>query len=1095
MRRIFLLSLVVCCVSLLQAASPYLDFITYAERDSARNSICDLSNVFSKTGEPLMTDLYLIGRTWAEVQYYNLVSFENITLATLKQRNVRGVDWDNVKTQTIGTTSKTYRHWYVVDGDTVGIIAAFNTRQVFNPKIRTSTKDSLGLLEYVPGAFEMINENADTMFVKDALGCTTYEKRVQYKYNNLKDDFYWDTCLIREKYYSVFYYEPWLYYYSNTTANLDYSLEYTYYDEMQSNSHSKNISSYLAAIYDFNYYYKDYGDKARSGWKYHTDGFHYVREGNGYRLEKRWDALKAPIGLIEGSGKKIYLTGKLIGAKLIEPFYEDSLTSMTLGATVGQEAGFLVLASDGRNDIYLEDFQVNTRSINTTNNENTSVMLKLPREHLSTAITLMLNGNDTHIHLRGQNLLQGSVCGKINTLPQLSSTPIVGGAIVINVAATDTIHLTLDDKWPVSIEEEMRTNGYLKIVGAHDSRLGEPATEEHYRSAPPIYSGNANSVITFDGGRYKFTPTESLGTNVAYMCISRKEYSASVFGTTIKVYDVGSDIGDATVKILGGSFSMSPLTYGAPDLDEPIELANGKVHTKGNYVMCMPLNTQIEGGNFENCVVRTMDGVAGVMSYITGKMHCPTNQDSVDVLDYKILGDLDSVGSFIPNWDSETDADTTGYDFSSVRWHYQEDSIGKYIVTYLPSFGSRSCDESNLSQNWDILAPSGVFEQFNAQDRPLYCTLKRTQGMDVETTKRLAVFDMNPYFPTVKHMRPSSFTEQEDYQISQEVQMFTWTMSDKWRVLTMPFDVTSIRICETYLTNSIGEILADSLGYSLAGDSIREENVYKAAVQTWVFTSKWFELEEGFGPNRDFYDIYDRSRYIPSYYANLKQDPITMTMSRVMKPRRLLSYRMENKLEGEYDFILYEAADTLLPSGETELVWRIPKVGDDGILMHKDRTYALYFPKDSLNGGRDYNWNGKYIFLESQISNLIRAKADLPEESYTEAVTIAGNNSFRHCKIENKSVWLWDYEQQQFILTDSPLLYPMQSMVYPVAFNGEGTLSSYPAPPMLLPESGQPTSQESTLTVRPATKRLENGIVIITLPDGTTILPDGRKLR
>lgn len=1098
MKRLSVFSLTVYVALSLSAASPYLDFITYAERDSAKNLIRDLSSVFSETGEPLMTDLYVIGRTWAEVQYFNLVSFENWTLENIKKKNVRGVDWNNVKTQVYKTGSTTtYRHWYVEDGDTVGIIAAFTSRQVFNPKIRTSTKDSLGLLEFVPGAFEMINENGDTMFVKGEVGGSSFENFVRYKYNNLKDDFYWDTCLVKEKYYGVFRYDPWLYYYSNTTGNPDYSLEYTYYDEMQSNSHSKNISSFIAAIYDYNYYYKDYGDKARSGWKYHADGFHYVREGNGYRLQKRWDALKAPIGMIQGSGKKIYLSGKLLGAKLIEPFIADSITSMSLGAPVGKEAGFLVLASNGRNDIYLEDFQISTKTlIGTSIKENTSVMLKLPREHISAPITLMLNGNDTHIHVKGRNLLQGSACAVINTLQQLSSTPIVGGAIVINVTDQDTVHLTLDDKWLISASEETRTNGYLKISGVYDSRIGKPADTEHYRSAPAIYSGNRHSVITFDGGRYKMSPSESFGTNVAYMCISRKEYSASLLGNSVKIYDVGSDIGDANVKILGGSFSMTPLTYAAPVLDEPIQLANGKLLTKGNYVMYMPLNTQIQGGTFENCVVRCTDGAAGVMSYISGKPHCPTNADSVDVFDYKIEGYTDDNGMFIPNWDSETDADTTGYDFSSVHWNYNEDSLGMYIVTYLPGFGSRSCEETNLAQNWEILAPSNVFEQFHAEDRPLYATIKRQQGMDLLTTKRLAILDVNPYFPRRREMQPSTFTEQEDYEITEEIQLMTWTMADQWRVLTMPYNVTGILLSETYIVDSMGYIMADSLGYSVAGDSIRESNIYKAGVQTWVVTSNWFQLDHELGANRSFSNIYGRSLFLRSYYSRLKKDPVTLTMPRVMKALKPLQFRKDNRLQGDYDFVLYEAADTLLPTGETQLLWRIPQVGEDSVLMHQGRTYALFFPKDSANGGNGYNWNGKYIFLEGQGSNTIRAKATLPADTHTEALTVTGNNSFQKHQIEGKSVWLWDNEQQQFLLTPSPTLMPMQSLVYPVAFNGEGITTSFLAPPLLLPESGTATSVTNRNLMHAQPRRiLQDGIITIILPDGTKILPDGRKVQ
>ena len=233
-----------------------------------------------------------------------------------------------------------------------------------------------------------------------------------------------------------------------------------------------------------------------------------------------------------------------------------------------------------------------------------------------------------------------------------------------------------------------------------------------------------------------------------------------------------------------------------------------------------------------------------------------------------------------------------------------------------------------------------------------------------------------------------------------EVQYFNlvsfenWTLADRWRVLTMPYNVTGILLSETYIVDSMGYIMADSLGYSVAGDSIRESNIYKAGVQTWVVTSNWFQLDHKLGANRSFSSIYGRSLFLRSYYSRLKKDPVTLTMPRVMKALKPLQFRKENRLQGDYDFVLYEAADTLLPTGETQLLWRIPQVGEDSILMHRGRTYALFFPKDSANGGYGYNWNGKYIFLEGQGSNTIRAKqlypqTPAPKHSPSQATTLS----------------------------------------------------------------------------------------------------------
>lgn len=115
-------------------------------------------------------------------------------------------------------------------------------------------------------------------------------------------------------------------------------------------------------------------------------------------------------------------------------------------------------------------------------------------------------------------------------------------------------------------------------------------------------------------------------------------------------------------------------------------------------------------------------------------------------------------------------------------------------------------------------------------------------------------------------------------------------MADQWRVLTMPYNVTGILLSETYIVDSMGYIMADSLGYSVAGDSIRESIIYKAGVQTWVVTSNWFQLDHELGANRSFSNIYGRSLFLRSYYSRLKKGPVTLTMPRVMKALKPLQF-------------------------------------------------------------------------------------------------------------------------------------------------------------------------------------------------------------
>ena len=1012
--------------------------------------IADLSHCFDKDGQPLFDELYVIGRIWQERQDTNFLTFPNIDRKQLIERdNLSDINPDYVVQDTsqrnllwyvepqtrcsaevrqtyyrveyhavtdkFGNTTcepeyidsiitdstkylyldysgtlpdsasyivakadtsscrwttsqnfvvreyfnydyiSTSYHWTgepETHNDTTGCVVMRINRQVFNPHLEGSEKTPTGELRYVNGATEWISPT-DTAFIAGAVGGGTHIAKMIWQPDTIKDSFYWNPDYPRDTLYTVLRFDV-------RTKTLTQALS----------EHNSEYSTQATVT--------------------HTDALKYTRTDNGYELSSRWDAKKQGFPEFKTIGKKLYFTGRLVPASIISTNAENKEVRSTFsGAVSGNNDGpaAVFIHNRGINDLYLENFQLGTQSLGIDADEPTSMFDKMPRKYISAAITLEGNGQDTYIHFRGSNYL----CGNIGR-PTIST--LHSAAIYMNVGTNDFLSLTFDDIWADGIH----TNGLLKMEGSADEQIGNVSSTYH-RTASPIYSGNRHTSVTFNGGNYHLAPADNTTSTGNFMIVSRRAYKSPINNYVFP--DVGSDVGDGLVYIRDGNFRMSTPLLSNPRTT-PMMLADGTQYSHEYYVMYFPTRTYITGGTFENCLVRTTDGDATAPD-CNGIIQCPTNGQQ-DLFCYYLPCDTSGNITRVTNLNN-TDADTTGYDFSRLQPQFDSIENRLYVMPYLPSSSGKSCDEDFDSncQNWDILFPQGISSDILSDDRPLIVTQKRSRGENIEGTNYLAMCEINPYYPNELNLTPSNLTETGEYTINKAVYLITWTMADKWRIKTMPFDVSRVTLALTWATDSLRN----------TPDPDLEFDYYKKTFQTIILKGRLSEIEKERGMNLPFWSLYQRAVTGSEPDPEKTQQPSQNYFPTVARePQQLYYFGQADSLPPS--FYLLEAQTIPLPDGAFCRSWTIPQPDSAGIIMHKGHTYAIMFPNTDTpqTDGYDF-WNGKYIVFEGTGQTLSGIQNNDPEPEDNN-ILITGNSTFRTFYNNPFTRYDWNYYNQRF---------------------------------------------------------------------------------
>ncbi len=866
--------------------------------------------------------------------------------------------------------------------DTVGCIVMRINRQVFNTHYEGTDMKPMGELKYVNGATEWISPT-DTAFIAGAPGGGYNIAKMFWIADTIQDTYYWPTSTPLDTIYTLFRYSAHNANYHFGNMSDDRLLNYQFYNQQQSNAFYSNVPSFRAALYEYNTL-----NKTQQTFL-HADVLHYAHVDNNYQYVSRHDAREHGIQKITAANKKLYFTGKLVPATI----YSTTLQGKTqksnfTGAVSGNNDGpaVIFIHNRGKNDIYLENFQLGTTSLTIEDNEPTSMFNKEPRRYISTAITLQGNGQDTYIHFRGTNYLCGS-SGK-STISTL-----YGAAVYMNVNSTDYISLTFDDIWT----DGSHTRGLLKMEGSVDPEIGNTASTYHC-SASPIYSGNNRTAVTFNGGTYHFAPADNTTSTVNFMIVSRRNYKTPLVNYTFP--DVGSDVGDGLVYIRDGNFRMTtPLLSNPRNI--PMMLPDGKEYNKEYYIMYMPLRTYITGGNFENCLVRTTDGDASAPN-CTGLINCPTNGTDT-VFAYYIPCDTADNRTIA---DTKAEPDAIAYDYDFTNLHPLTDTLNneQYVIPYLPSRGMLHCDNisDGNTQNWDVLFSQGISADLPAVDRPLYVTQKREKGELLNGTNYFGIFEINPDYPTEHHIVKTNLLEQGDYTINRRVYFITWTMSDKWRIKTMPLDVSEVNLIYTWATDNVGHTTDPDL----------EWDYYKKIMQTIAIKGRLTELDTELGMNMPFWSLYRRA--VASKGPVISQSTSSDTyFPQVARAKQQIYYFGQSDTI-KPSFYLLEANDEPMPNGKFCRSWTIPQPDENGIIMHRGRTYAFMFPDRELTDTlSEHFWNGKYIVLEGPGQTMSNSPTAEPAIE-SDQIVISGNSSLKQANNLPYQRYDWSFSKQCF---------------------------------------------------------------------------------
>lgn len=1051
-------------------AQNYVQTITTANMDSASNKVANLQSCFGTDDTALFDELYILGRTWQEKQWDNYYSTTSISLADfdalpaeekelpanveyvpdadgawvkgtiaryryreikIRQRQVyknligtcflgkyRRVDdevlstidyptnepskpanvnengiwildtkasagcdqndkirevikyvWLNPdESENNGSVPQVFEY---ITGDTLGVLVQCKNINEFN------LSNGYGELRPYNSAMERISAT-EIATIEGALGAGN-ERQGEWYVDEVEDNVFLDGR-------SGVYYTVMSYLKEGTyTCN---NKPYTYTSFKQK---VNGVASYTAKMWEYN----NLPQKREGVAQFRTPCYVYKKSGNSYVFERVFDATKECIGKVTTAGKKIYLTGRCISFNAKNPATNTSKIEEEIGASVGYDGpGFITIDCSGTTDLYIENLELQTtppenKAEEVLNIDDILLWGQPIPSRISAPIVLQKAGNITNIHIKGRNLLMGSHgCNLyVDAVVAKKRANMHGAALYINVDERSAVNCTFDDKWPTSLSTT--ESAYLKLVGEQDPNFEVP--ERANRQASPIYIGNDNCTVTFDGGEYCFTPADANeGATSNNMIAAMRKYEQ--MGQTVR--NVGSCSGVGKLHFKSGTFSMTSM---AKHINLVLTSDKQTVISDGTNLMRIPSKSVIDGGTFNDCIVRRFSGAGS-------DMECVKNSSGDDLFEFKVTGILNENG-FLDNLQVPSGGDISGYDFTACIPLKDEEGT-YYYSAYLP--GSGDCGVMMLIQNWDVGFPSGLNEMIKHEDRLLYMNEK---DGDFLGTKYLALLELNPKYPEASASNTyvnSHILEENDYQIMDNVYLMTWSMSDKWRIITLPFDVSDVYVLETWATDDNGE----------TADANKEFQYYVLAAQQLVIGGNLDKLDEGYGANLDFMGIYNKA-------VATTAGQVSEEAWRVVRKPYKMTYWREYGIDKPANYYLYEAkgnnAKAIGLGSQFERVWEaVPRHDKDGnsIIMEKGKTYAIMFPNwvSERESGWNY-WDGKYILFEGPGQTLSGTNSftDVTAPINDNEFQFGGNPTLGFVTPGHSPIYTWDFEKQEFV--------------------------------------------------------------------------------
>lgn len=714
-------------------------------------------------------------------------------------------------------------------------------------------------------------------------------------------------------------------------------------------------------------YYKLNDATDAAGSNYKIPCYIYTKNGSRYEWSKTIENMNvsnklADFKLTGANGQKLYFTG--------------TCNYATVGYTSADDGVFHVTgASDKRVDIYLERCSISSRSKMRYGKINGGVgtfdsyyTTDLPQGaggvFVFECTDTQSAGFSPYVHIRDYNYLKS-----VEGIPHNSGGDWQwSAAIEVKVSNLNSYtNLTLDDLWPVSATESIHTNGQLDFA----------VRNKWSRS---INIGSANTVLTFNGGYYRFAPINAAATGSSYNNFMPVGYSA--FGE--KTYGIGEEQIKGTVIINDGTFG---LTDAIPS-DNSTHTCDDSPYKSNSSHLRFPKNTMVNGGSFLLPLVACGSSTEYPGQTINNRYGDNLVEESIESTGTTDDGVAIITMSEAINQYYIAKGDERGYGMQSIR------AKGDGSVTTMLPASVLGVDDLRGYNNypWVFSAPA-MQGQMNAFVKAQVSMNQNAPSGPKDAIQNFLHVEIDNYTrEELKNFEPataagvkisvtgsdnySSITNTDDYTIRKALTMMIPIVADHWYTFTAPFDINKVSIMEIVPEDDLVEIADSDIDEALAqqGHAMVDFMAYIVKnVFTGSFTIPMYGTFKFQSKSYTFRQLFDQ--YKTSVGATI--EPLKAYSGPTDWSANYFLY--EPSVDGKHRSNYWT-----LTNGNLNVNW-IPAQpeteNEQTYVMRRGRTYAMQFPycpgcraaiEDQFKKGLidhgyeeewDY-WTGKYLVLE-----------------------------------------------------------------------------------------------------------------------------------
>lgn len=644
------------------------------------------------------------------------------------------------------------------------------------------------------------------------------------------------------------------------------------------------------------------------------------------------------------------------------------------------------------------------------------------------------------IHIAGRNHLQGQQGSYIKETWGKGYTNIMGVEAEVQMNAgigsvfTYSAPITLKpadlgnktdfvltDIWA----DKSITNGYLHLDATKP-------TNSNAEKVVAIDLGSPNGSLTINGGQYHLRNAAADGTYACNLAVGYRVFSKTVekegMTALLHLYGFGGDMADSKVIINSGTFTMYKNMYynGLDAKRDSTYLGEGYYKDQDNFLdLRLPAGngtSQINGGTFNGisnvlmCTKVTTTGASPIngADYWLCLQDVPvtgTNPDGsatfdipapfVDAYDNGVVYNLVSGKDNVVNASAygAQSANAVNKDGTSivrlllpgdacgegecVDCKYQKEAIIFQWATAIPKFEASKNMGTSENPQWESVNVGGAVDVKIAGEgedivyqtnQLLYvdCAGMENYSMDlVEQGAKLSFDDPN--------MPRGQFTNENNYQIEDHLNILKSVQADTWYTFTAPFNVHDISVIET------NEKTID------VKDRKRSDALQLQAEDN---LNIFYDLQDFIIPTAE-------GRASSLILTDLLKANSSMP-NRVRQP--LTHYNGENIMIANY--YLYELENEVFSTTGTgenlDITWTPVKRDSGDTIMYQGKTYAIQFPWCPMCNDldkRDYYdyWSNKLILFHGNGPQEVWGtdkQSSLASAPAAGSATLAGNSTF-----------------------------------------------------------------------------------------------------